>query len=113
MSNLTINVEEEVRKRVDFLKNYVKNSGTSGLLIAISGGIDSAVAAGLCKRATDELTEENGKEYKTLGGVPAIRRTGRYFRQLRNGEGLRFEIYRRDQYRGGGERGLLWRWSMA
>ncbi|MHA2856781.1 ammonia-dependent NAD(+) synthetase [Paenibacillus lautus] len=63
----TINVEEEVRKRVDFLKNYVKDSGTSGLLIAISGGIDSAVAAGLCKRATDELTEENGKEYKTLG----------------------------------------------
>ena len=40
----TINVEEEVRKRVDFLKTYVKNSGTSGLLIAISGGIDSAVA---------------------------------------------------------------------
>lgn len=39
----TINVEEEVRKRVDFLKTYVKNSGTSGLLIAISGGIDSAV----------------------------------------------------------------------
>jgi len=62
-----INVEEEVRKRVDFLKTYVKNSGTNGLLIAISGGIDSAVVAGLCKKATDELTEESGKEYKTLG----------------------------------------------
>ncbi|MDQ0060456.1 ammonia-dependent NAD(+) synthetase [Paenibacillus harenae] len=57
----------EIRKRVDFLKQYVKQSGTTGLLIAISGGIDSAVATGLCKRATDELSEESGKEYITLG----------------------------------------------
>ncbi|WP_106768972.1 ammonia-dependent NAD(+) synthetase [Paenibacillus faecalis] len=63
----SINVEQEVRKRVDFLKSYVKDSGAAGLLIAISGGLDSAVAAGLCKLATDELTEELGKEYKTLG----------------------------------------------
>lgn len=62
-----IDVEEEVSKRVDFLKKYVKTSGTSGLLIAISGGIDSAVAAGLCKLATDELTAETGKVYMTLG----------------------------------------------
>ncbi|MNW44349.1 NH(3)-dependent NAD(+) synthetase [compost metagenome] len=62
-----INVEEEVRKRVDFLKGYVRGLRTTGLLIAISGGIDSAVAAGLCKRATDELTQETGNEYITLG----------------------------------------------
>lgn len=63
----TIDPAAEVRKRVDFLKQYVTNSGTSGLLIAISGGIDSAVAAGLCKIATDELSDETGKEYLTLG----------------------------------------------
>ncbi|GKU80429.1 ammonia-dependent NAD(+) synthetase [Paenibacillus sp. L3-i20] len=63
----SIDPEVEVRKRVDFLKNYVLNSGTTGLLIAISGGLDSAVAAGLCKRATDELSAETGKEYMTLG----------------------------------------------
>ncbi|AFC27433.1 NAD+ synthetase [Paenibacillus mucilaginosus 3016] len=62
-----INVQEEIRKRVDFLKEYVLKAGVDGLLIAISGGIDSAVATGLCKRATDELTEEKGREYKTLG----------------------------------------------
>lgn len=57
----------EVRKRVDFLKQYVLDSKTNGLLIAISGGLDSAVATGLCKKATDELTQETGKEYITLG----------------------------------------------
>ncbi|WP_195576097.1 ammonia-dependent NAD(+) synthetase [Paenibacillus sp. 1001270B_150601_E10] len=62
-----IDEAEEVRKRVDFLKKYVTDSGTSGLLIAISGGIDSAVAAGLCKQATDELSAETGKPYMTLG----------------------------------------------
>jgi NAD+ synthase len=62
-----IDVDMEIRKRVDFLKDYVKKSNTRGLLIAISGGIDSAVTTGLCKQATDELTEEAGKEYKTVG----------------------------------------------
>ncbi|HIW33784.1 MAG TPA: ammonia-dependent NAD(+) synthetase [Candidatus Paenibacillus intestinavium] len=63
----SINAAEEVRKRVDFLKEYVRNTGTTGLLIAISGGLDSAVAVGLCKQATDELSDESGKEYITLG----------------------------------------------
>lgn len=63
----TIDVDEEIKRRVDFLKDYVKQAGAAGLLIAISGGIDSAVAAGLCKRATDELSQETGKKYMTLG----------------------------------------------
>ncbi|WP_339246242.1 ammonia-dependent NAD(+) synthetase [Paenibacillus sp. FSL R10-2796] len=63
----TIDVEVEARKRVDFLKSYVLNAGAKGLLIAISGGVDSAVAAGLCKQATDELSAEKGTEYMTLG----------------------------------------------
>jgi len=62
-----IDPEQEVRRRVDFLKEYIKKSGTAGLLIAISGGIDSAVATGLCKMATDELAAETGREYMTLG----------------------------------------------
>lgn len=62
-----IDAEQEIRARVDFLKEYVLKSGVSGLLIAISGGVDSAVTAGLCKRATDELTAETGREYKTVG----------------------------------------------
>lgn len=62
-----IDANEEIRRRVDFLKEYVLKSGARGLLIAISGGVDSAVTTGLCKRATQELTVEQGKEYITLG----------------------------------------------
>jgi len=40
-----IDPDEEIRKRVDFLKKYVLDANAAGLLIAISGGIDSAVAA--------------------------------------------------------------------
>lgn len=57
----------EVSRRVNFMKEYILRSGATGLLIAISGGIDSAVTTGLCKRATDELSQETGKEYITLG----------------------------------------------
>lgn len=62
-----IDVQDEIRKRVDFLKKHVKDSKTTGLLIAISGGLDSAVVAGLCKKATDELSEDTGQPYETLG----------------------------------------------
>jgi NAD+ synthase len=62
-----IDVQVEIRNRVDFLKSYIQQAHAQGLLIAISGGVDSAVATGLCKRATDELTAESGKEYKTVG----------------------------------------------
>lgn len=63
----TIDAAEEVAKRTDFLKQQIKASGTTGLLIAISGGLDSAVAAALCKQATDELAAETGQPYETLG----------------------------------------------
>ncbi|MCI3927241.1 ammonia-dependent NAD(+) synthetase [Paenibacillus sp. TRM 82003] len=63
----SIDVEAEIRRRVDFLKEYVKAAGTTGLLIAISGGIDSAVTAGLCKKAMEELRAETGMDYRTVG----------------------------------------------
>ncbi len=62
-----IDADEEIRRRVDFLKQHVLDAGAAGLVIAISGGVDSAVSAGLCKRATDELKQETGKPYETIG----------------------------------------------
>jgi NAD+ synthase len=63
----TIEADKEIATRVSFFKSNVKQAEATGLLIAISGGVDSAVATGLCKRATDELSAETGKEYITLG----------------------------------------------
>ena len=63
----SIDPDEEIARRVAFLKEKVLEAGASGLLIAISGGVDSAVAAGLCKRATDELAAETGRPYITVG----------------------------------------------
>lgn len=57
-----IDVDEEIRKRVAFLKEHVLKANSLGLLVAVSGGLDSAVAVALCKIATDELTEEHGRE---------------------------------------------------
>jgi len=62
-----VDVDAEIQKRVDFLKEYVLRVKAKGLLIAVSGGIDSGVAAALCKKATDELTAETGNSYTTLG----------------------------------------------
>lgn len=61
-----IDVDEEIRRRVDFLKQMVLDSHSLGMLTAVSGGLDSAVVAALCKQAAEELTEETGTEYEAL-----------------------------------------------
>ncbi len=42
----------------EFIKTYVKNTGMKGVVLGLSGGIDSAVTAVLCKKA---LGKENVK----------------------------------------------------
>jgi len=45
------NIEKNIGKTVEWLKNKVENSGTKGLIVGLSGGIDSAVCAALMKKA--------------------------------------------------------------
>lgn len=45
-----MNVEKVIDHIVDWLKSYVKNSGTTGFVVGVSGGIDSAVTSALCAR---------------------------------------------------------------
>ncbi|MCF6466485.1 NAD(+) synthase [Clostridium sp. Cult2] len=45
------NVERTCNELVEWLKNKVSEAGGSGLVFGLSGGIDSAVVAGLSKRA--------------------------------------------------------------
>ncbi|MFF2369542.1 ammonia-dependent NAD(+) synthetase [Agromyces sp. NPDC058110] len=49
---------EEVRARVEFLKDYLRVTGASGLVLGISGGQDSSLAGRLCRIAVDELVAE-------------------------------------------------------
>lgn len=62
-----IDPDQEIGRRVDFLKRHVTQAGARGLLIAITCEADSAVAAALCKRAADSLTEETGGTFLAVG----------------------------------------------
>lgn len=49
--DLSINVREAVTIIKDFITTYVSNSGCNNVVIGLSGGIDSAVTAALCRDA--------------------------------------------------------------
>ncbi|GGH64350.1 ammonia-dependent NAD(+) synthetase [Rothia aerolata] len=48
----------QVRKRVQFLVDYLKASGAKGFVLGISGGVDSTLAGRLCQLAVEELAME-------------------------------------------------------
>ncbi|GBF10016.1 NAD(+) synthase [Tepidibacillus sp. HK-1] len=50
------NIEEDVKKRTDFIREYIESAHAKGAVVGISGGIDSAVSAALCIKA---LGKEN------------------------------------------------------
>jgi NAD+ synthase len=54
----TIDPKEQIRKRVDFLKNYLLHSGARGYVLGISGGQDSTLAGKLAQMAIQELNRE-------------------------------------------------------
>ena len=49
--DLSINLEETSTIIIDFIRTYVQNSGCKRVVLGLSGGIDSSVAAVLCKEA--------------------------------------------------------------
>lgn len=59
--NPTIEVDQEIRTSVDFLKSYLKTYPfIKTLVLGISGGQDSTLAGKLSQIAIDELREETG-----------------------------------------------------
>ncbi|MFG1795736.1 ammonia-dependent NAD(+) synthetase [Nocardia sp. NPDC049149] len=50
-----IEPKTEVRRRVDFLKDYLNASPAQGFVLGISGGQDSALTGRLCQLAVEEL----------------------------------------------------------
>jgi len=49
--DLSINPQETKIIIEDFIKTYVNNSGCKGVIVGLSGGVDSAITALLCKNA--------------------------------------------------------------
>lgn len=54
----TIQPQEEIRKRVDFLKKYLLKTKAKGYVLGISGGQDSSLAGRLAQLAVEELRNE-------------------------------------------------------
>jgi NAD+ synthase len=54
----TIQPQEEIRKRIDFLKNYIMKTKAKGFCLGISGGQDSTLAGRLAQLAVEELRAE-------------------------------------------------------
>lgn len=53
-----IQPEEEIRNRIDYLKDAFKHAGAMGFVLGISGGQDSTLAGRLVQMAVEELREE-------------------------------------------------------
>lgn len=58
----TINPEQEIRERVQFLKDYLIATNMNGYVLGISGGQDSSLAGRLAQLAVEELRAESGKQ---------------------------------------------------
>jgi NAD+ synthase len=54
----SISAADEVRRRVGFLKAYLRSTPATGYVLGISGGQDSALAGRLCQLACAELRAE-------------------------------------------------------
>jgi NAD+ synthase len=56
--NPAIEPKDEIRKRVDFLKNYLLKTKAKGYVLGISGGQDSTLAGRLAQMSVEELRNE-------------------------------------------------------
>ena len=75
--DLSINPEETTKIIKDFIKTYVENAHAHGIVLGLSGGIDSAVTAVLCQQALgtkkihclfmpDQTTPQLDQDHKEL-----------------------------------------------
>lgn len=54
----TIVPKVEIRRRIDFLKDYLRSTPAKGFVLGISGGQDSTLTGRLCQLAAEELRAE-------------------------------------------------------
>jgi len=61
-----IDVQFEIRRRIDFIKQTLTQSGLNNLILGISGGVDSSTCGRLAQLAVDELNTELASEYQFI-----------------------------------------------
>ena len=57
-----INVDEEIARRIGFIKGYLQFTGLKKLVLGLSGGIDSTTCGKLAQLACAELNAEQGTD---------------------------------------------------
>lgn len=65
-------VKTAVRSRIDYLKNYVRSFGMKGLVLGISGGVDSTTAGKLSQLAMSELRAEGYEAHFVAVRLPHV-----------------------------------------
>ena len=58
----SIDVENEIQRRVAFIKRTLKKAYCKTLVLGISGGVDSSTAGRLCQLSVDQLNQEESTE---------------------------------------------------
>ncbi|SDS98464.1 NAD+ synthase [Halopseudomonas litoralis] len=54
----SVELQQEITRRVDFIKDTLRRSGTRALVLGISGGVDSTAAGKLCQLAVESLRQD-------------------------------------------------------
>ena len=63
----SIDIANEIRSRINFIKQQLTNSGLKSLVLGISGGVDSSTCGRLCQLAIEELNaEQSSDEYNFI-----------------------------------------------
>lgn len=65
------NVKQAIRQRIDYLKDFLKNTGLKGFVLGISGGVDSSTVGRLCQIACEELRSEGYESQFIAMRLPA------------------------------------------
>lgn len=54
----------EIKRRIDFIKTHLLDSGLNSLVLGISGGVDSCTLGKLAQLAVDELNQQHNKHFQ-------------------------------------------------
>ncbi|CAM4132865.1 ammonia-dependent NAD(+) synthetase [Vibrio neonatus] len=62
----SIDVDFEIERRVNFIKQKMLEAGCKSVVLGISGGVDSTTCGRLAQIAVDQLNQESEKEYQFI-----------------------------------------------